>query len=124
MASKKLVCRFCGGDHLSIQCPMRKKNKKPVALNLEKKPEKIYPKLLAQISPLPKDISKKELVDLLKEWAPIGNIFIQNDRASGLLRATVEFKKKSQGLKAIYQLDKTNFDYLVINVKEINSKSF
>lgn len=128
MASRKLICRHCKGDHLTIQCPTKKLNKKPVILNNSIKTlnssNKYEPKLLAQISPLPKDISKKELAELLNEWGPIGNIYIQNDRTSGMVRATIEFKKKSQGLKALYQLDNTKFDYLIINIKEITSNTF
>lgn len=120
---KKLICRHCKGDHLSIQCPDKIKNKKSVVLNINKK-NTYQQKILARISPLPKDISKRELADLLTQWGPIGNIFIQNDRSTGLVRATIEFKKKDQGLKAIYQLNKTNFDHLIINVEEINTNNY
>lgn len=126
MDSKKtLICRHCKGNHLTIQCP--KKKKKTIVLNtnksnnIKKNYKNIQPKLLVKISPLPKDLTKKELSELLNEWGPIGNIFLKHDRSSGMLAATVEFKNKNQGLKAIYQLDNTDFNYMIINVVELNN---
>ena len=125
MDSKKtLICRHCKGNHLTIQCPDRK-NKKPIVLNTKKNNYKnTQPKLLVKMSPLPKDLTKKELSDLLQKWGPIGNIFLKYERSSGMFAATVEFKKKEQGLKAIYQLNNTDFNYMIINVVELNTRNY
>ena len=129
MSSKKLVCRHCKGDHLSIQCPTKKKNKKPVVLNIQKKDSKDRKysknrKFLAKIHPLPNDLYKGELVQLLQEWGPIGKVYLKKERNSQLQSATVEFMKRSQGLKAVYQLHDTTFDYLKINVEELTTKNY
>ena len=130
MSSKKLVCRYCKEDHLSLQCPTKKKDKKPIVLNIQKKynnKDKQYvktKKFLAKIYPLPQDMYKKELIDLLQEWGPIGKVYLKRDRGTSLQSATVEFLKKNQGLKAVYQLNDTTFEYLKINVEELTTKNY
>lgn len=124
MSSKKLICRHCKGDHLSIQCPTKKKNKKPVVLNFEKKTIPKSRKLLAKMFPLPGDLYKRELIDLLSQWGPIGKVYLKRQKGSELQVATIEFLKKSEGLKAIYQLNDTQFDYLKIKVEELTSRNY
>jgi hypothetical protein len=114
---------------LSIQCPTKKKDKKSVVLNIQKKDSKDKKyiktkKFLAKIYPLPEDMYKGELVELLQEWGPIGKVFLKKERGSQLQSATVEFMKRSQGLKAVYQLHDTTFDYLKINVVELTTKNY
>ena len=130
MSSKKLICRHCQGDHLSLQCPTRKKNKAPVVLNFNKQKDnekRFIPKsqkLLVKMYPLPDDLHKKELINLLSQWGPVGKVYLKKERETYLQVATIEFLKKSQGLKAIYQLNDTNFDYLKIKVEELTSKNY
>lgn len=129
MDSKKLICRHCKSDHLSIQCPNKLNKKKTTVLNLEKSltnniRSKYQPKLLVKFCNLPTNLQKKELVDLLNLWGPIGSVFTQYDRQSRMLTATIEFLKKSQGLKAIYQLNNTKFEHMIITVEELTTKNY
>lgn len=127
MSSKKLICRKCKGDHLTIKCSLR--NNKSNIFNKSKNFNKsninnFYKKCLVKIYPLPEDLYKKELIDLLSQWGPIGKVNLKKERFSKLQSATIEFLRKSQGLKAIYQLNDTNFDFLKIKVEELNTKNY
>lgn len=127
--SSKLICRYCKEDHLSIQCPTKKKNKPTIVLNVKDdkttKIKKIYnDKLLVKMHPLPLDMMKLELLYLLKPWGPIGKVYIKKDRRTDFQTATIEFLKRTEGLKAIYQLNETPFDYLRIKVEELNTKNY
>lgn len=129
MSFKQLVCRYCKENHLSVQCSTKNKDKKQVFLNIQKKSSKEKnfvknKKFLAKIYPLPEDLYKGELVKLLQEWGPIGKVFLKKERYSKLQIATVEFIKRTQGLKAVYQLHETTFDYLKINVEELTTKNY
>lgn len=129
--SSKLICRHCKEDHLSIQCPTKNKNKKNIILNTTKKDNNIKKerknyndKLLVKMYPLPLDLMKIELLDLLRPWGPIGKVYVKKDKYTDFQSATIEFLKKSQGKKAIYQLNETPFDFLRIKVEELTTKNY
>lgn len=127
MSEKTLSCRYCKGDHLSLKCPTRKKNTILNKVNLPNKNTSKFikkEKLMVKFSCLPNDIYKKELVDLLKQWGPIGKVFLKKDYKTKLTNATVEFINKENGLKAVYQLDNTPFDTLIIRVEELTTKNY
>jgi len=122
MSSNKLICRSCKGDHLTIKCPNKIKKEKTL-ISSNKKYDNKYDNstkgLMVRIKPLPNDLNKFELVELLKNWGPIGKIILKKDYRNKSQIAMVEFIKKDNALKAIYQLNETPFDYIIINVSKI-----
>ena len=81
--SRKLVCRKCGGKHLTIKCG--KENKKSIfeektkknsykKKNYDRKKKNNFTKV--KISNLPNDITVKELKNLIEEdeWGDIGRV--------------------------------------------------
>jgi hypothetical protein len=128
MESKKLVCRHCQGDHLTIQCPSKypKKEVKEIKeVNEETKEKQVRinykNKKLVLFKNLPLDISKNELIELLDEWRPIGKVFLKNTFES--VEATVEFEEE-QAKKVIYQLNDTPFEHYLIKVEELTTKNY
>lgn len=129
----KITCRKCQGEHLTIKCPLRNKNKtnhqnnnSNYGNNRDNRNNRNNKNkgLLVKMYPLPHDLSKGELSGLLREWGPIGKIFFKKQYKTKFQIATIEFLNYDNGLKAIYQLNKTNFDYMLINVEQLTSKNY
>jgi len=127
METKKLVCRHCKGDHLSVQCPTKnpKKEIKPIQqvktisdikVNFERKN-----KMLVLFKNLPLDITKNELIELLEQWKPVGKVFLKNTFET--VEATVELEEE-QAKKVIYQLNETPFDHYIIKVEALSTKNY
>ena len=132
-----IVCRKCGGKHLTIKCGKEKKisenkpnqNKKPYQnkklKNYNNSPRhKRYnrfdnsKKVCVRISNLPEDISVRELNELLQGWGNIGRI---NFNKSKFPSAFVDFYDKEEAEYFAEALNKTPFDNLVIHVEIIKS---
>jgi len=116
METKKLVCRHCKGDHLSIQCPTKKKPvlNKPEVKTFDNK-DLFKKRMLVIFKNLPEDIGKKDIFNLLEDWKPIGKINFK--RYHQQTEASIEFLDEISGKKACYQLDNTPFKGLFLSVK-------
>lgn len=113
MENKKLICRHCKGDHLSIQCPTKTKI---ITKN------NYQSKTLVIFKNLPDDITPKELFCLLEQWKPIGKINVKSIKSNKSNKytkeATIEFLDPKMADKVVYQLDKTTFDHFIIEVSK------
>jgi RNA recognition motif-containing protein len=122
-----IKCRKCGGPHVTIKCG---KEKQDLNIILEEKfPSKIQEhrrtatidkrKLITvKISNLPDDITQTELNDLVSEWGKIGRVNISAyEHKSGF----IDFYYKDEAEYFVKALDRTKFDYMIINVEIIQN---
>lgn len=77
-------------------------------------------KYTVKFSNLPSDMDRDELRELLTEWHPIGRVCVNKYYNNTI--AYVDFYKKLQAEKAVFQLDKTPFDGLIIEVTPVKPK--
>lgn len=116
METKNLICRHCKGNHLSLQCPSKRKNKKVNKETSSFNNKDLFKKrLLVIFKNLPEDIGKKDIFNLLEDWKPIGKINFK--RYHQQTEASIEFLDEIEGKKACYQLDNTPFQGLFLSVK-------
>lgn len=122
-----IKCRKCGGPHVTIKCGKEKQN---LDIILEEKfPSKIREhnrtsnidkrKLVTvKISNLPDDITQTELTSLVSEWGKIGRINISAyEHKSGF----VDFYYMDEAEYFVKALDRTKFDYMIINVEIVQN---
>ena len=117
--SRKLVCRKCGGKHLTIKCGKEKKKnifeektkknsyKKK---NYDRKKRNNFTKV--KISNLPNDITVKELKNLIEEdeWGDIGRVKVLTYDTTTL--AYVDFYYRNEAEYFEKCIDRTkNIDY-------------
>lgn len=121
----KLVCKKCRGPHLTIKCGKENKKKveeKPVNKRFNEKrfnnrrsdnidKSKVT---VIKMSNLPDDITLSELNELIQPWGSIGKI---NIGKSNFKTAYVDFYNKLEAEYFVKALDKTPFDYLIMNVE-------
>ena len=116
METKKLICRHCKGNHLSLQCPTKKKVALNNSTNTSFNNKDLFKKrMLVIFKNLPEDIDKKEIFNLLEDWKPIGKINFKRYRKQ--TEASIEFLHERIGKKVCYQLDSTPFKGLFLSVK-------
>ena len=133
-----LVCKKCGGNHLTIKCGKNKnksndknnsndknksKNKKyskdkNKSNNGKSTKEKSNKKFTIRISNLPNDITVKELNELILPWGHIGNI---NFGKSTYIAAYVDFFNKDEAEYFVKALDRTPFDNLLMSVQLLDN---
>jgi CHAT domain-containing protein len=132
--TSKLICRKCGGPHLTIKCGktdnniQKKENytyKNNKNDNYQKKETKQYYKkefekyYKAKISELPKDMTEEELQELLYEWGHIIKINLKAyDNAS---IAYITFKNEMEVDYLVNALDGTPFEHKIISVEKLDS---
>jgi RNA recognition motif-containing protein len=135
----KIVCRKCGGPHLTIKCG---KEKAPVP-KLETPTENIntntkrnhnsdhnrdhnrdhnnqhrFKKTYrVKITELPADISEEELMELLFEWGNIVKVRVNNYEDNSI--AYVDFGHEEEADYFIKALDKTPFESIIISVQKV-----
>jgi len=118
-SNTKLICRKCGGNHLTIKCG-KTNNLDTNKQQIEKKDNYIKKeyykdnKYTVKISNLPKDLKEYEIVELLKDWGHINKINLKNYEESSI--AYVDFKYKDESEYFIKALDNTPFEYKIINI--------
>lgn len=127
--SSKLVCRKCGGSHLTIKCG---KEKKKIILdndNKEKKQQKTFKntnritkhrntkKINVKISNLPEDVTLKEMTELIQPWGSIDKI---NFSKGMNFNCYVDFYYRDEAEYFVKALDKTPFEYNLISVMILN----
>ena len=76
-----------------------------------------YKTFKVKITDLPNDITDNELLELLYEWGDIAHINIKNYKDTSI--AYIEFKSEVQADYFIKALDKTYFEYLIINISKL-----
>lgn len=76
-----------------------------------------YEKYTVKFNNMPSDITDYELRGLLRLWNPIGRINVNHYRTNTVVY--VDFKNKTQAIKAHYQLNKTAFDGLIISLEKL-----
>lgn len=116
-----LICKKCGGKHLTIKCGKnnkqktnnnyKNKNYKNNNYSNKRNNSKTY---CIKISNLPSDISASELNNLIKPWAKIGNI---NFGKSLIKVAYIDFYNLDEAEYFVKALNKTPFDKLIIDVE-------
>lgn len=136
----QLVCKKCGGNHLTIKCGKKKKqndskskidnkskdgykskidnkskiNKFKTNTKYKEYKGKRSEKFTIKISNLPSDITIQELNELLLPWGHIGNI---NFGKSYNIVCYIDFYNKEEAIYFVQALDRTPFDNLIINVE-------
>ena len=128
----KIICRKCGGPHLTIKCG---KEKTPPP-NLETPTENIntntkrnhnrehdkqhrFKKTYrVKITELPADISEEELMELLFEWGNIVKVRVNNYEDNSI--AYIDFGYEEEAEYFIKALNKTPFESIIISVQRIN----
>ena len=137
----KLVCRKCGGNHLTIKCGKPKKTPIEVKKNSYKKGSykkgsykkddskgrrnhrRNYDdginKIKVKISNLPDDIDVRELNTLMQPWGKIGRISI-NKRYN--CYSIIDFYKIEEAEYFVKALDKTGFSHRILNVTILKNR--
>jgi hypothetical protein len=138
-----IVCRKCGGNHLTIKCgsEQKKEIKKEVIENKQKyqndkdnykskssnnfrnktvrkvnKPS--YEKYSVLISNLPDDLELINLQYMMMDWGKIGNINLKYSQDKGKI-CYIDFYNKDHKDYFIKALDKTPVGYNIINITSI-----
>lgn len=72
-----------------------------------------------RISNLPRDITVKELNDLLSDWGNIGRINIRNicNRDTKITIAFIDFYNNDEADYFVKAIDKTPFDHCILDVE-------
>ncbi len=137
MDKNKLICRKCGGNHLTMKCG---KDKVESVVEKEIIPEikeenkelkqprtykndntksfskpRIYKKgYSVKVSDLPMDITERELMELTSDWGNILKIRVNNYEQNST--AYIDFEYEDQANYFVESLDRTPFDSIIINV--------
>lgn len=121
--STKLICRKCQGNHLTIKCGKEKKKtpnyeekKNNYNTRNNRKPKE---KFCVKISNLPSDVTLKEMTDLILPWSPQKGISRINFGKGIDKQCYIDFHYKEEADYFIKALDKTKFDYLLLNVSYV-----
>jgi RNA recognition motif-containing protein len=131
-----LICRKCGGPHVTLKCGKDKQDLEAILDNkfsLPKKEEYINNHkhnyshnidkrkiVTVRISNLPSDITVPELNNLVSEWGKIGRINLNNyDNTT----CYIDFYFKDEADYFVKAIDKTKFDNLILNVDIMDKKN-
>lgn len=167
--TKKLVCRKCGGEHLTIKCGKEvkpsvienklaevkpeeskereytknkdnntgkkefvkkefvktefkkfknKHNEGSDEEQEERKPRERRPLHKVKMSNLPKDMTDDELLELLYEWGHVIRLRVLNYQDNST--AYIEFKSEEEADYLVKALDRTPFEYIMLDVSRLN----
>jgi RNA recognition motif-containing protein len=120
----KIVCRKCGGEHLTIKCG--KEQVKPVPELVSYKQEHTRPRYrhdnlkfnktyTIKLSELPLDITEPELYELLENWGHVTKIKVMLYTESST--AYIDFSYKEEAEYFVEAIHKTPFDSYIINAE-------
>ncbi len=142
--TNKLICRKCGGNHITIKCGKEKvveqlldnKLTQPIEDNKDKYKSENKDKYKSEnkdkykknddkkrhykksysvkISDLPNNISERELMELTCDWGNILKIRVNNYDQNST--AYLDFEYEDQAKYFVDSLDRTPFDSIIINV--------
>ena len=133
----KLVCRKCGGPHLTLRCGKPKKSKTDTIKDTKKRSKKSSKKNFKSnkkdrnykrrddhikktkvlFSNLPEDLTVREMNELLQEWGRIGRISTKYYQYSNTVSAFVDFYHKDEAEYLVKALDRTGFGHMIMQVK-------
>ncbi len=125
-----IKCRKCGGPHVTLKCGKEKQDINTILNNkfnnnynnnYKNNNKKEYEKrkiTTVRISNLPQDVTVDELTELISEWGKIGrlNLTIFDNKS-----CFVDFYYPSDAEYFVEAIDKTKFDYCIINAEIIKS---
>ena len=124
-----LKCRKCSGSHLTIMCgkDIQISTVSPIINNVNtnnntnnnintnnKNKNKDYKKYTVKISNLPNNISNYEMMELTHDWGNIIKLKVLNYNDTSVVY--VDFKYKEESDYFIKALNKTPFEYMIIDV--------
>jgi RNA recognition motif-containing protein len=130
-----LKCRKCNGPHLTIKCGkelvVSNNNKSSSSSNNNNNNSsssssnnnnnnnnnnnRYKNKITVKMSNLPDDMTYEELLELTYDWGDIINIKVL--KYSEVSVAYIDFAKSEEANYFIKALDKTPFEYMILNVK-------
>jgi RNA recognition motif-containing protein len=110
-----IVCKKCGGAHLTIKCG---KEIKPIEI-VKKVNFNKNKTVTVKLSNLPDDITQYELEYLMKDWGSISRVNLSSyENKTGF----IDFYTKSEADYFIEAIDRTAFDHLIIRAEYIENK--
>ncbi len=119
-----IVCKKCGGPHLTIKC-----GKEPKVKEVKEVETKIVPRVYLdkkkivsiRISNLPNDMTVEELEFLMKDWGHISRVNLNNyENKTGF----VDFYFADEAMYFIKAVDRTPFDSMIIRAELIENRCF
>lgn len=134
----KLICRKCGGGHLTIKCGKEAQTSVLKSKLEEGPPAKPFykekyndkdidgnkrerfnrrPLHKVKISNLPVDMNDEELMELLYDWGHVIKLRVLNYTENST--AYVEFKEEAEANYLVEALHKTPFESIIIHVERI-----
>jgi len=118
-----LKCRKCGGPHITIKCGKIEKqviiekteNKNNYEENNFQKNYKRKKTFTIKISNLPEGMKDLEMIELTHDWGHIHNVKVLN--YDDISVAYIDFEYLEEANYFIKALDKTPFEYMILDVK-------
>lgn len=143
-----IVCRKCGGDHLTMKCGKTKDEKpveeKPIEkqennnqekleetkennnnnqekLEDNKETRKYEPRVSyrVKVSELPNDVTEDEMMELCNNWGYITKLKIINYEDTSV--SYIDFNKEECADYFVEALHRTPFEHLLLNVTRVES---
>ena len=129
-----IKCRKCGGPHVTLKCGKEKQdldtvlenkftlkpinNNNSINMRTHDMSRQIDKRkiVVVKISNLPEDITVPELNELVSEWGKIGRI---NISCYDNTTCYIDFYFENEANYFIEAIDKTSFDYSILNVEKI-----
>ena len=116
----KLLCRKCGGPHLTIKCGKEKKIIQHVAPIIEVPKKKFFKTTYrVKLSELPIDMTDEEMMELTFDWGHIVKIRVLNYAESSV--AYIDFGYIEEASYFVKSIDKTPFESLILSAQQVES---
>jgi hypothetical protein len=119
----KIMCRKCGGPHLTIKCG---KEKQPIvesgaAKQCNEPLKKKYFKTTyrVKLSELPIDMTDEEMMELTCDWGHVVKIRVLNYPESSV--AYIDFGYIEEAAYFVKSIDKTPFESLILSAQQVES---
>ena len=132
--SNKIICRKCGGEHLTIKCGKDTQTTQPIIID-DNKPQynenhrynrqRNYDKsklFTVKLSDLPLDTTESELYELLQEWGHIVKVKVLSYNECNV--AYIDFIYNEEAVYFIEAINKTPFDSFIITAELCQNKQY